>query len=173
MRPILFRVLFGTFQPCYTAHSTTTCDSANATLPPSHATPPCPPPPSPLVVDSLPSHCSLCTSNPAANNTQIAYPSPADATRVCCLNSRHSNVTRCAPHHIFTLYIAVWVCHQQTSLPSSLFFCNLYVPHPLAVPHPYQIVSRLINILSIARRQALQPHTNGHDGPSFSFPTAS
>jgi len=136
MRPILFRVLFGTFQLCCTTHSTTTCDSTNVTLPPSHATPPCPPPPSPLVVNSSPSHCSLCTSNPAADNTWIAYPSPADATRACCLNSHHSNMTQCAPHHIFTLYITVWVCCQQTSLFFIIILLQFIYSLPSRCPSP-------------------------------------
>jgi len=136
MRPILFRVLFGTFQPRCTTHSTTTHDGANATLPPLHATPPCPLPPSPLVVDSSPSHCSLRTSNPAADNTRIAYPLPADATRARHLDSRHSNVTRCAPHRIFTLYVAARVCRQQTSLFFIIILLQFIHSLPSCCPSP-------------------------------------
>jgi len=136
MRPILFGVLFGTFQPCCTAHSTTTHDGANATLPPSHTTPPCPLPPSPLIVDSLPSYRSLRTSNPAADDIRIAYPSPADTARARRLDSCHSNVTRCAPHHIFTLYVAAWVCHRQTSLFFIIILLQFVRSSPSCCPSP-------------------------------------
>jgi len=135
MRPILFGVLFGTFQPRCTTHSTTTRDGANATFATiaCHA---CPLPPSPLVVNSSPSHRSLHTSNPAADNTRITYPSLTDAARACCLNSRHSNVTRCAPHCIFTLYVTAWVCHQQTSLFFIIILLRFVRSLPSRCPSP-------------------------------------
>ena len=135
MRPILFGVLFGTFQLHCTAHSTTTRDGANATFATiaRHA---CPPPPSPLVVNSSPSHRSLCTSNPAADNTRITYPSPTDTARACRLNSRHSNVTRCTPHCIFTLYVTAWVCHQQTSLFFIIILLRFVCSSPSRCPSP-------------------------------------
>jgi len=136
MRPILFGVLFGTFQPHCTAHSTTTCDGANATLPLSHTTPPCPLPPSPLVVDFLSSHHSLHTSNPAADNIRITYPSPANATRARRLDSHHSNMTWCAPHHIFTLYVTAWVCRWQTSLFFIIILLQFVHSLPSYCPSP-------------------------------------
>jgi len=64
---------------------------------------------------------SHCTSNPAPDDTHIAYPLPTDATRARHLNNLHSNVTQCAPHHTFALYVAMLDCCQQTSL----FFFSL------------------------------------------------
>ena len=135
MRPILFGVLFGTFQPCCTAHSTTTRDGANATFA-TIARHTCPPPPSSLVVNSLPSHHSLRTSNPAADDTRITYPLPTDAARACRLDSRHSNVTRCAPHCIFTLYVAAWVCRWQTSLFFIIILLQFVRSLPSRCPSP-------------------------------------
>jgi len=86
------------------------------------------------------------------------------ATRACRLDSHHSNVIWHAPHHPFALYIAAWVCplsclvfacvqlstghwpmvNRANGPRSSLFFCNLYVPHSLIVPY----LHRLYYILS-------------------------
>ena len=92
----------------------------------------------------LPSRSS--TSDPAADDTQIALPLPADATRACCLDSRDSNVTQEA----HPTYIAAWVCCHPPFLHLSdlrltvirpmshrfvLVLCDLYVPCPLIIPH--------------------------------------
>ena len=53
-----------------------------------------------------------CTSNPTANDMQIALPLPANATRACHLNSHDSNVIQEA----HPTYIAAWVCCQQIPL---------------------------------------------------------
>jgi len=55
---------------------------------------------------------SCRTSNPTANDMQIALPPPADATRAHHLNSHDSDVTQEA----HPTYIAVWVCRQQIPL---------------------------------------------------------
>ena len=99
---------------------------------------------------------SCHTSNPAADDMQIALPPLADATRVHCLNSHNSDVTQEA--HL--TYVAVWVCHHHLFLctppptngnqaneppfhPCSLrFVCSL----PSCCPSPSQIVSRLVNV---------------------------
>jgi len=131
----LFGVLFGTFQLHCTAHSTTTRDGANATFATiaRHA---CPPPPSPLVVNSSPSHRSLRTSNPAADDTWITYPSLTDTARARRLDSRHSNMTQCAPHCIFTLYVAAWVCRRQTSLFFIIILLQFVRSLPSRCPSP-------------------------------------
>ena len=86
------------------------------------------------------------TSNPAADDTQIALPPPADATRVRRLDSHDSDVTQEA----HPTYVAAWVCRHPPFLRSSdlrptvigpmshrfvLVLCDSYVPCPLVVSH--------------------------------------
>ena len=111
------------------------------------------------------SHRSLRT-NPAADDTWIAYFSPAAPQERAALNSRLSPLSPC-------FCVRPTLDRPLTDSKSGqwaplIIVLLQFVRSPLSrCPSPPQIVSRLVGVSGIAGRQASQLHANGHDGASF------